>query len=375
MPQRLAMALVVLACATLARADNPAGVPSTMTAYGKMPDGTPVEAYTLVAGPYKVKLIAYGAAIAELVVPDKAGKPTDVALGFDAMEGWLQKGNPYFGCTVGRVANRIGQGKFTLDGKEYTLATNNGPNALHGGLKGFDKQLWKATADASRTASAVKFTYTSKDGEEGYPSTMNVAVTYSLSPKGELKIEYAATCDKPTPVNLTNHTYFNLNGAASPTNVLEHVVQLNCDEYTPTDKTLIPTGQIASVKGTPLDFTTPTPIGKHIAEIAADPIGYDHNFVIRGGGKSLTPCAVVRSPETGIAVEMSTTEPGVQFYTGNFLDGTLTGKGGRAYKKHHGFCLEAQHYPDSINKPNFPSVVLRPGHTYTQTTVYKFGVK
>jgi aldose 1-epimerase len=341
--------------------------------FGKTSDGTPVELYILRnANGMKAKIITYGAILTELDVPDKNGKIGDVVLGFDDLKGYLA-GHPYFGATVGRVANRIAKGKFTLDGQEYKLATNNGPNALHGGIKGFDKVVWKAEPKHGGDTLSVKFTYRSPDGEEGYPGNLATSVTYTLTDKNELKIDYTATTDKATPVNLSNHSYFNLAGPGSG-DILGHELMLAADKYTPVDDTLIPTGKIEPVKGTPLDFTKPEKIGARIDQLKGEPGGYDHNFVLNGGGKSLALAARVVEPKTGRVMEMYTTEPGVQFYTGNFLDGSIKGRGG-VYKKHQGFCLEAQHFPDSVNHDNFPSVILRPGKTYTQTTVYKFSTK
>ena len=340
--------------------------------FGKTANGTPAELHTLKNSKgMTAKIMTYGGIITELHVPDRAGKLDDVVLGFDDLDGYL-KGHPYFGAITGRVANRIAKGRFTLDGTEYKVATNNGPNALHGGKEGFDKKVWKAEPVKSADGPSLKLTYVSPDGEEGYPGTLTSMVTYTLTDKNELRIDYRATTDQPTPINLTNHTYFNLAGAKSSTDILGHAVRLVADKYTPTDATLIPTGKIDAVKGTPLDFTTPMPIGARIKQIKADPVGYDHNFVLNSGGGALALGAQVIEPKTGRTLEMYTTEPGVQFYTGNFLDGKLTGKGGVAYKQYGGFCLETQHFPDSINQPSFPPVVLRPGQTYTQTTVYKF---
>jgi aldose 1-epimerase len=342
--------------------------------FGKTADGSPVDLYVLTnANGMTAKVMTYGALLTELLVPDRTGKVEDVVLGFDDLKSYLA-GHPFFGATVGRVANRVAKGKFTLDGKEYRLAVNNGPNSLHGGKKGFDKVVWKAEPIKSADGSAVKFTYLSPDGEEGYPGNLSVSVTYTLTNQNELRIDYTATTDKPTPVNLTNHTYFNLAGAKA-SDILGHELMLNADRYTPADGTLIPTGEIKPVKGTPLDFTTPTAIGARIAQLKTKPVGYDHNFVLNGGGKSLALAARVREPKTGRVMEMYTTEPGVQFYTGNFLDGSVKGRGGVAYAKHQGFCLEAQHFPDSVNHANFPSIILTPGKTYTQTTVYKFPTK
>jgi aldose 1-epimerase len=344
------------------------------TAFGQTAEGTAVDLYTLTnALGMKAKIMTYGAILTELHVPDHDGKLEDVVLGFDGVKSYLA-GHPYFGATTGRVANRIAKGKFTLDGKEYTLFVNNGPNALHGGKKGFDKVVWKAEPVQSADGVGVKFSYVSPDGEEGYPGNLSTTVTYTLTNQNELKIDYHATTDEATPVNLTNHTYFNLAGAKSG-DILGHEMMLAADKYTPVDETLIPTGEVKPVQGTPLDFTKPTPIGARLNQLKTDPVGYDHNFVLRGEGKTLALAARVREPKTNRVMEMYTTAPGVQFYTGNFLDGTLKGKGGVVYKKHHGFCLEAQHFPDSVHHENFPSTILRPGKTYAQTTVYKFSAK
>lgn len=340
--------------------------------FGKLEDGTPVEIYTLTnANGLSAKVMTYGAILTELHVPDKSGAMGDVVLGFDNLNDYL-KGHPFFGATVGRYANRIAKGKFTLDGQEYTLAVNNGPNSLHGGLKGFDKQIWKATTLRRADGPAVRFTYHSPDGEEGYPGNLDVSVTYTLTNKNALRLEYTATTDKATPVNLTNHSYFNLAGKGD---ILKHEVMLNADRFTPVDDTLIPTGKIEAVKGTVMDFTTQHAIGDHIDEVGKDPTGYDHNYVVTGGGKKLTLAAKVYEPTTGREMDMYTTEPGFQFYTANFLDGTNTGKGGIVYQKHAAFCLEAGHFPDSPNHPNFPSTILRPGATYKQTTEYVFSTK
>lgn len=342
------------------------------TAFGKTSEGKEVELYTLTNSKGVVaKITTYGALLTELDVPDRHGKVGNVVLGFDNLDQYL-KGHPFFGATAGRVANRIAKGKFKLEGKEYTLAVNNGPNHLHGGLKGFDKKVWAAEAKQGKEGASVKLTYTSPDGEEGYPGTLTATVTYTLTEKNELRIDYTATTDKATPVNLTNHSYFNLAGSGD---VLSHELTIAADHYTATDETLIPTGEIKSVKGTPLDFTKPALIGARIKEIPDYIKGYDHNFVLNAGGKSLALAARVYEPSTGRVMETLTTEPGVQLYTGNHLDGSLTGHGGVVYKKNSGFCLETQHYPDSINHPNFPSVVLNPGKTYNTTTVYKFSTK
>ena len=348
-------------------ADSPA---IAKESFGKTEDGQEVDRYVLTnANGVKAKIITYGGIITELWVPDKSGKLGDVVLGHDRLQGYLA-GHPYFGAIVGRVANRIAKGKFTLDGKEYTLAVNNGPNALHGGKKGFDKVVWKAAAGKKGLEPSLTLTYTSKDGEEGYPGIVEATVTYTLTNKNELRIDYTATTDKATPINLTNHSYFNLAGQGAG-DILNHEIMIAADKYTPTDDTLIPTGKIEPVAGTPFDFTKSTPIGKHIGDIKGDPGGYDLNYVLRDG-KGLKLAARVYEPTSGRVMEVRTTEPGIQFYSGNFLDGKDKGKGGAVYKKHAGFCLEAQHFPDSVNQKDFPSMILQPGKTYAQTTVYAF---
>ncbi len=347
----------------------PAGI--ARTEFGKTADGTPVELYTLTnAGGMTAKIMTYGATVTELYVRDRAGKPGDVVLGFDSLRGYL--GNePYLGAIVGRYGNRIAKGKFTLKGVTYTLATNDGPNHLHGGLKGFDKKVWKAEPVSSADGPALKLTYLSKDGEEGYPGNLSCTVVYTVTSKNELKIEYSATTDKATPINLTNHAYFNLADPGTG-DVLGHEVTMAADRYTPVDDTLIPTGVIASVKGTPMDFTKSATIGSRIAQVKG---GYDHNYVINMEGSKTPIFAVrVREPKSGRVMEVLTTQPGVQFYTGNFLDGSLKGIGG-AYKKHYGFCLETQHFPDSPNQPKFPSSILEPGQTFHSVTIYRFSVE
>jgi aldose 1-epimerase len=343
--------------------------------FGKTKAGTPVDLYVLTnANGVQAKIATYGGIVTELHVPDRDGKLADVVLGFDNLQSYLA-GHPFFGTITGRVANRIAKGKFTLDGKEYKLAVNNGPNSLHGGLQGFDKKVWKAEPIEASDGVGVKLSYLSKDGEEGYPGNLSVTVTYTLTNQNELRIDYQATTDKATPVNLTNHSYFNLAGAKSGSDVLGHELTLEADHYTPADETLIPTGEIQSVKGTPLDFTTPHTIGERIAQLPKSIGGYDHNFVLNSGGKKLALAARVREPKTGRIMETYTTEPGVQLYTANFMDGSTKGKGGVRYGKHAGLCLETQHFPDSINQPKFPSVVLRPGQEYKTTTIYKFTAK
>jgi aldose 1-epimerase len=364
------VAVIAFAAAGFAE-EKKAGI--TKKVYGKMPDGTQVDEYTLTNSKgMTMKVITLGGIVTELHVPDKDAKFADVCLGCSNLEEYME-GHPFFGALAGRVANRIAKGKFTLDGKEYTLATNNGPNHLHGGKVGFDKRVWKAEASDLGDRKALVLQYTSKDGEEGYPGNLEVKITYVLNDKDEWHIHYQATTDKATPINLTQHCYFNLAGHDAGT-ILDHVLKIDADKYTPTDDTLIPTGKIEPVKGTPFDFTTPTPIGKQIKEIKADPQGYDLNYVLNGKAGESRVIAEVTDPKSGRVMRVSTTQPGVQFYTGNFLDGKQKGKGGVKYKQYAGFCLETQHYPDSINHPNFPSVVLKPGETYRQGTSYKFEV-
>ena len=333
-------------------------------------DGKEVNQYTLSNSKgMVVKIMNYGGTITDIMVPDKSGTAGDVILGYDSLSGYTQKGNPYLGALVGRYGNRIANAKFSLDGKTYTLAANNDGNSLHGGNKGFDKVVWNAV---QKDNNSLELTYDSKDGEEGYPGNLHAKVVYTVSGDNELKIEYTATTDKPTPVNLTNHTYFNLSGGKSPT-IEDHEVMLNAAKYTIVNDKLIPTGALPDVKGTPMDFTTPKKIGKDLAKVKG---GFDHNFVLNKSGSSLTQAATVYDPSSGRYMEMFTTEPGVQFYSGNFLDGTLKGaRSGSSLVQHAGMCLEAQHFPDSPNQPSFPSTILKPGETYHQTTVYKFSTK
>lgn len=336
------------------------------SAFGKLADGTPVQLFTLSNSRGLVaKVSDYGTIITELHVPDRSGNPGDIVLGFDNLSQYLT-GHPYFGCTVGRVANRIARGQFTLEGKTYKLAVNNGPNHLHGGLKGFDKVVWKAEP---QNEAAVKFSYSSADGEEGYPGKVDVSVLLTLSEDNELSLDYTAVCDKPTPINLTNHSYFNLAGAGD---VLRHELTIGANSFTPKNQDSVPTGHIMPVKGTPMDFTTPHAIGSRFAQLSEKPAGYDHNFVINGGGRGLAFAARVFEPASGRVMEVWTTQPGVQLYTSNYLDGSLTGKRGVVYRQHSALCLETQHFPDSVNHPEFPSTILRPGQTYRQTTVHKF---
>lgn len=344
-----------------------------ITPFGKTADGTAVDLYTLTnAKGMTAKVMTYGAIVTELRVPDRNGKFDDVVLGFDTLDKYLA-GHPCFGATIGRVTNRIGGAKFTLDGKEYQLAANSGKNSIHGGKKGFDKVVWKAGPMENQGNPAVGMSYFSPDGEEGYPGNLSVAVVFTVTNDNALMIEYTARTDKPTPVNLTNHSYFNLAGQGSG-DVLGQELEIAADKYTPTDASLIPTGEIKPVAGTPLDFTKPTLIGARIAELTATR-GYDHNYVLNSGGGKLAPAACAYDPKTGRFMEAFTTEVGVQLYTANGMNGKLIGKGGAAYPRHAGFCLECQHHPDSVNKPNFPSTILRPGQTYKQTTAYRFSTK
>jgi aldose 1-epimerase len=339
--------------------------------FGKTPEGVEIEAYTLynAQGAY-AKLITYGATVAELHVPDKNGKMGDVVLGFDNLAGYLGN-HPHFGGAIGRYGNRIAKGKLVVDGKEYQLAINNAPNSLHGGPTGFDRRVWKGESVQVKDGAAVRFTYLSKDMEENFPGNLTATVTYTLTNTNEFKLEYTATTDKDTVVNLTNHSYFNLAGSGD---VLKHVLYLNADKYTPVDSTLIPTGEIASVENTPLDFRKPTEIGARIGEIK-DIGGYDHNFVVNGEAGKLRIAARVTEPTSGRQMEVWTTEPGVQFYSAIGLNGSIVGKGGIAYPKYGALCLETQHFPDSPNRPNFPSTALKPGTKFHSETIYKFSAK
>ncbi len=339
--------------------------------FGKTPQGDVIELYTLTNSQrVQVKIMNYGGIVVSIRVPDRHGTLGDVVLGFDQLDGYMEE-HPYFGAIIGRYANRIARGAFSLKGVDYTLARNNGDNHLHGGIRGFDKVVWQAEQVRNDDGVGVRFTYSSRDGEESYPGNLEATVTYLLTRDNELRIAYSATTDKATVVNMTNHSYFNLRGRGD---ILGHELMIDADYFTPINEGLIPTGELRPVKGTPFDFTQPIVIG---ARIDADDqqlvfgLGYDHNWVLKDAG-TLSLAATAHEPETGRVLEVWTTEPGMQFYTGNFLDGTITGKGGWVYQKRNGFCLETQHYPDSPNKPDFPSVVLEPGETYTQTTVYKF---
>jgi aldose 1-epimerase len=347
--------------------------------FGKMPDGEIVNLYTLTnTNGIRAKITNYGAILVSLEVPDRDGNLADVTLGFDTLDGYLAE-HPYFGAIVGRYANRIGGARFVLNGTEYKLAANNGPNHLHGGIKGFDKVIWRLEDVRSESNEAVvKLTYVSEAGEEGYPGNLACSVTYTLTKNDELKISYEAETDKTTVVNLTNHSYFNLAGQGT-CDILGHELMLNAEKYTVVDEGLIPTGENRSVKDSPMDFTASMSIGSRIGQVEG---GYDHNYVLsvgspqdNSGGGSLALAVRVSEPTSGRVMEVYTVEPGVQLYTGNFLDGSITGKNGKVYEKHYGFCLETQHFPDSPNKPDFPPVVLKPGQKYSTITVYKFSTR
>jgi aldose 1-epimerase len=378
--------VVTLALAPLAVA-QPKGPAFEQDQYGKMPPtknkagkdvpGPAVTRFTLVnKNGMVVKCIEYGAIITEIHAPDKDGKFADVALGFDKLDDYL-KGHPYFGTNAGRCANRIANAKFTLDGKEYTLADNNKPHTLHGGKEGFDKKLWRGEASLTTTGPSAKFTYTSPDGEEGYPGRLSVTLSYTLTDNNEIVIDYRATTDKATICNLAHHTYFNLAGHGSG-DIKGHEATFAAKNYTPGDDTLIPTGKIEPVANTVFDFTKPKAMGKDLEKAGGKPVGFDLNYALDKGNTAKAEFAArVVEPKSGRTLEVYTTEPGLQFYTGNFLDGTNTGKGGAVYKQYNGFCLEPQKFPDSINKPDWntkSNVILKPGETYKQTTTYQFGV-
>ena len=337
--------------------------------YGQA-EGKEITQYTITnPSGVQVSIINYGGTVTELLVPDKNGAKGDVVLGYDSLAGYQQTGNPYFNALIGRYGNRIAAGKFTLDGQAYTLAGNNNGNSLHGGNKGYDKVVWtgKKLSDSS-----LQLAYLSKDGEEGYPGNLDIKVVYTLTPDNGLQIDYTATTDKATPVNLTSHCYFNLSAGADST-ILNHQLEIAADKYTPVNAQLIPTGKIDDVKGGPMDFTSAKAVGKDIAQV---PGGYDHNWVLNKKGAGLDKVASLYDPASGRYMEVLTTEPGLQFYSGNFLDGTLTNtKGGKKYIKHAALCLETQHFPDSPNQPSFPNTILKPGETYRHTTVYKFSTK
>ena len=365
-------ALSLLVCACTPSDPEPADLRGIETSdFGSL-DGETVRRFTLTnASGANVGIIEYGGIVVSLEVPDRDGTLGDVVLGYDNLAAYVAD-TPYFGAITGRYANRIAKGRFELDGTVYELPVNNGPNSLHGGIKGFDKVIWKGTPTAS--GDGVEMVYVSADGEEGYPGELSSKVTYTWTDDSELKIDYEATTDKPTVINLTNHSYFNLkDGGAS--SILEHEMMINADTYTPVDETSIPTGEIAALDGTPLDFRTSTAIGARIGdehEQLGFGAGYDHNYVVNPSDEGRALAATVHDPHSGRAMDVLTDEPGIQFYSGNFLDGHHVGKGGVAYEHRNGLCLETQHYPDSPNQPDFPSTVLRPGETYETTTVYRF---
>jgi len=344
--------------------------------FGNLPDGTPIDIYTLSEGSIEARVTNYGGYLVSLKVPDRNGKPEDIVLGFDNLDGYVNnnthKGTAYLGPIVGRYANRIANGTFTLDGKQFSLAVNNGPNALHGGILGFHRVVWKGQL----IPEGVELTYLSKDGEEGYPGNLTVVVRYSLR-HGALTIDYSATTDKDTVLNLTNHSYFNLKGQGKG-DILDHDLKLNASRFTWADSNLVPTGELKSVEGTPLDFRKSTRIGERI-DADYDQLrvagGYDQNWVLDSGGRKLAEAAEVYEPTTGRVMRVLTDQPGVQLYTGNFFDGTITGKGGIAYQRRYGLCLETQHFPDSPHHPNFPTTVLRPGERFHRVTVFSFSTR
>jgi aldose 1-epimerase len=344
----------------------------TQAPFGRTPHGALVDIYTLrQADGIEARICNYGGLLVSLKAPDRDGLMEDVVLGYDHLEGYLAA-SPYFGALVGRYANRIAKGKFTLEGVPYSLAANNGPNSLHGGLRGFDKMVWQATHTGEASAPSLELNYLSKDGEEGYPGNLRVKAVYSLTHDQGLRLDLTATTDKTTVLNLTQHAYFNL---AAKGDILGHQVQIEADRFTPVDHTLIPTGELRPVEGTPFDFRQPVAVGARIEqddEQLQRGHGYDHTFVLNHPIGRLDVIARVTEPITGRMLEVLTTEPGVQFYTGNSLDGTIKGKGGMVYHRHTGFCLEAQHFPDSPNRPEFPSVILKPGEIYRNTTIFRF---
>ena len=370
-----ALALGIFLTPGTAAAANAKSPAVKKAVFGDTMDGELVEIFTLAnSHGVKARVMTWGATLVSMEVPDRAGKFANVTLGFDTLEGYLGA-HPFFGVIAGRYANRIAKGKFTLDEKEYTLATNNGVNHLHGGLKGFDKKNWSARLTPG--SNSVSFSITSTAGDEGYPGTLHAKVTYTLTEDNALRIAYEATAEAPTVLNLTNHAYWNLAGAGEG-DILGHELTLHAAKFTPVDDGSIPTGKIDPVAGGPMDFTKAKTIAKDFAQMTGTPGGYDHNFVIDQAAKKpggLNPAAELYDPKSGRLMKVATSEPGVQFYTGNYLDGTVTGKGGKAYKKNFGLCLETQHFPDSPNKPQFPSTVLRPGTTYRSTTVHTFSVR
>jgi len=345
--------------------------------FGTLPDGRRVGLFVLEnSNGCSASVTDFGATVTSLVVPDNRGRPSDIVLGFDTLDSYLA-GHPYLGSTIGRFGNRIADGRFTLDGHDYHLARNNGPNHLHGGVIGFGMNLWRATKDTSSDVQQLELTHISPDGDEGYPGRLEASVTFTLTDADELRIDYLATTDRPTIVNLTNHSYFNLADPGSGC-ILNHEIVINADRFTPVNADLIPTGEIRPVDGTPMDFRRMTPIGSRIDDDDEQlrlSNGYDHNWVLNRSSEEPTLAAKVHEPKSGRVLEVLTTEPGVQFYTGNFLDGSFFGEAGRPYGRRSGFCLETQHFPDSPNQPDFPSTILRPGETYRSTTIYRFRVE
>lgn len=369
----VAFAGFLTGCASLPQFGGTIGVEP----YGKLADGAQVEVYTLTnANGLEAKIITYGGIVTSLKVPDRDGNLGDVVLGYDKLDDYVRN-SPYFGAIVGRYGNRIAKGKFSIDGKEYTLATNNDANALHGGLKGFDKAVWKANPVKTGNGPSLELTYLSKDGEEGYPGNLSVKAVYTLTNKNGLRLDIEAKTDKPTVCNLTHHSYFNLADAGKGS-ILDHKVTIEADKFTPVDEGLIPTGEMPSVKGTPFDFTTPHTIGERIGvenQQLKYGAGYDHNWVLRNQDGDLAVAATVEESKTGRIMQVLSTEPGLQFYTGNFLDGSNVGKSDTTYNHRAAFCMEPQHYPDSPNQPEFPTTLLKPGQTYKNTIIYRFSAK
>jgi len=359
---------LLISCQTTTVSPRKSGI--TKQSFGFLPDSTEISMFTLKnASGVEMKVIDYGGIITSLSMPDRNGSIVDVVLGFDNLAGYLGD-SPYFGALIGRYGNRIAGGKFNLNGSTYTLAKNNGENHLHGGIKGFDKVAWKVKELVSDTAVGLELHYLSPDGEEGYPGNLDVTVSYYLTHSNELIFSYKAETDKETPVNLTQHTYFNLSGKGD---IRSHELMIDADRYTVVDSTLIPTGELRPVKGTAFDFTISKPIGRDLAMAGGNPVGYDHNFVLNKPGLA-QPVARLYSQATGISMDIFTDQPGIQFYSGNFLDGSITGKSGIQYQQYNGLCLETQHFPDSPNQPSFPSTWLKPGETYKTTTVYRFRI-
>lgn len=371
--QRIGILLCLLTIISACTKKETSQAPGTIvkSSFGQLPDATEINLYTMVNhSGITMKVTNYGGIITSLLVPDKNGNTTDIVLGYDSLSGYLAA-TPYFGALIGRYGNRIAKGKFMLDGKEYFLAQNNGPNHLHGGVKGFDKVVWDAEEFTTDSTVGLKLHYQSKDGEEGYPGNLDINITYTLSDHNTLTFDYIATTDKATPVNLTQHSYFNLAGGGD---IKSHVLMISASRYTVVDSTLIPTGELRDVKETPFDFITAKTIGRDLEATGGNPVGYDHNFVL--DTQSIKELAVrVAEPNSGRVMEVYTDQPGVQFYSGNFLDGTITGKSGVVYRQYSGFCLETQHFPDSPNQPAFPSTILKPGKTYHTTTMYRFSAE